>query len=1491
MMTKSRTARWLGHCAAALVLMSPVLPAFADAYTASRTTGYTYVASGPQAGFLATETVEPDDPSLCSTKGYAYDAFGNKSQISTGNCAQAPAAVQFASRLDSLKFNAQAVVAGGLSLTVPAGSFPTGYTNTLGHAVNVLYDPRFGSVLDSTDANGLTTHWTADDLGRPNKMRAPDGTSAVVAYCSLSDAGVDTADASNSSVAAGDPIDCPHPSASEMPTGAASFSHREVWDSTGRKMGSFVRIYWDRLGRPLRRVTENFDGPQQSNANDLIVVDQVYDALGSLTIATQPYFLTSRSSTTSGAGDVGLRRVDHDLLWRPIKVYRSDPAGGSDGIAFGDYGTRKAAVDTYAYAASKITITNDKQQVQVDERTVIGQSLRVTDPSGAQLLHQRDAFGNLVATKDALQNVVQMSYDRLGRKLDLSDPDGGKVSYRYDAIGELVWQQNALQLARGSYTSMAYDALGRLTSRGESAEYQSSWTYDRYADQSACQKGIGKLCESSTSNGLARRYAYDALGRPVSGLMSVSNGPSFGHSVAYDAVTGQIASVTYPTGLQVAYRYTSGRRQLQQLLLATQANVTPMPSTSGGTAGATVQLPANAVLWSATSENAWGALESQTYGNGVVEREVLDPGTGRLLERSAGSSSGKEVLNQRYAWDSVGHMVGREEINADGSYGLVENFEYGDGTDATRNVSRLTKYTVFGASIPDLSRTVTLKYNALGMLLQKSDVGDFSYGAQGPGEVQPHALRFVDGVNGSTTYVRDVNGNVTTGDLSKFRSITYNSFNLPDSQQGIVGPNGASRYVWQYDETYGRVKETRTDSTGVRTTWYVHPDNAGALSFESEESSGLVSNRHFLTAGGQTVGVVTTQGSIPTAANGALAPAANASMQVVKLEYWHKSHQGSVAATTDHVGAVTGRYSYDPFGKRRFVDGNGDPTNSLVVNWGTAVNTGTRRGFTGHEHLDELGLIHMNGRLFDPTTAQFMQADPVVSDPSDLQSYHRYAYCRNNPLTCTDPSGFRDDDSDAPRAYDPQESGSFAGGVSSGGRTIGSLSGTSAGVVVVIPGQGVFYGSSVYVDANGCSYVVDAQQLAGPGAVPPRDPIIVDGVAFKDHLSQAPTGQPGKPLGSGIPSVNAGSGPRPANQTVAQPSGHLLNGNRGEEPNFKSWAKNALTVSSFIPGLQTVSGLGSAAWDVVDGDYISAGLSLATMVPVLGEGAAAARLARLLRAESKVLERAANAAAHCACCFVGSTPVLTADGNVPIENIEIGTLVQSRDPDTGVTALKPVTEIIRTEGRGLYGLTFLLESGRSTRVESSDNHPFWVEGSGWVDSADLKRGMKVPTFDGRLLTVVNVESLGRTETTYNLTVADFHTFFAGEAWAYVHNMCACSVAAKGVGARVEAVHGALDPIAAGRRTTAALDTVEGTRVLAAGGRDLSPAQRALMAPGEVAAKSPGVHAEITALQHAEQHGLTPAEMAVSRAICPSCKAAIEQSGGQLTSPTTAIWPR
>lgn len=63
------------------------------------------------------------------------------------------------------------------------------------------------------------------------------------------------------------------------------------------------------------------------------------------------------------------------------------------------------------------------------------------------------------------------------------------------------------------------------------------------------------------------------------------------------------------------------------------------------------------------------------------------------------------------------------------------------------------------------------------------------------------------------------------------------------------------------------------------------------------------------------------------------------------------------------------------------------------------------RGFTGHEHLTDFGLINMNGRVYDPVTSSFLSVDNYVQDPSYTQNFNRYAYCMNNPLKYTDPDG------------------------------------------------------------------------------------------------------------------------------------------------------------------------------------------------------------------------------------------------------------------------------------------------------------------------------------------------------------------------------------------------------------------------------------------------------------------------------------------------------
>ncbi|NJO12121.1 MAG: RHS repeat-associated core domain-containing protein [Gammaproteobacteria bacterium] len=122
--------------------------------------------------------------------------------------------------------------------------------------------------------------------------------------------------------------------------------------------------------------------------------------------------------------------------------------------------------------------------------------------------------------------------------------------------------------------------------------------------------------------------------------------------------------------------------------------------------------------------------------------------------------------------------------------------------------------------------------------------------------------------------------------------------------------------------------------------------------------------------------------------------------------YFTKDHLGSIDSITNQAGAVQVRLSYDTFGKRRNAAGWWGAVPGADL---TAIANTSRLGYTGHEHLDNLGLIHMNGRVQDPFIGRFLSADPFVPEPFNGQSFNRYSYVRNNPLAFVDPSGFTDE--------------------------------------------------------------------------------------------------------------------------------------------------------------------------------------------------------------------------------------------------------------------------------------------------------------------------------------------------------------------------------------------------------------------------------------------------------------------------------------------------
>lgn len=121
--------------------------------------------------------------------------------------------------------------------------------------------------------------------------------------------------------------------------------------------------------------------------------------------------------------------------------------------------------------------------------------------------------------------------------------------------------------------------------------------------------------------------------------------------------------------------------------------------------------------------------------------------------------------------------------------------------------------------------------------------------------------------------------------------------------------------------------------------------------------------------------------------------------------YLHKDHLGSIVATTDNQGWLLERFSYDAWGKRRKLDGNSDPAFDLAGT-GSLLGQSTHHGFTGHEMLDDMTLVHMNGRIYDPVIGRFISADPNIDTLYSTQGLNSYSYVLNNPLNATDPTGY-----------------------------------------------------------------------------------------------------------------------------------------------------------------------------------------------------------------------------------------------------------------------------------------------------------------------------------------------------------------------------------------------------------------------------------------------------------------------------------------------------
>ncbi|MEU0002257.1 polymorphic toxin-type HINT domain-containing protein [Streptomyces microflavus] len=196
-------------------------------------------------------------------------------------------------------------------------------------------------------------------------------------------------------------------------------------------------------------------------------------------------------------------------------------------------------------------------------------------------------------------------------------------------------------------------------------------------------------------------------------------------------------------------------------------------------------------------------------------------------------------------------------------------------------------------------------------------------------------------------------------------------------------------------------------------------------------------------------------------------------------------------------------------------------------------------------------------------------------------------------------------------------------------------------------------------------------------------------------------------------------------------------------------------------------------------------LSCASMVPGLGWGAAPAKATRwagkygtevgeVFQALGNLFKRNPCSPKH---SFPAGTPVLMADGsNLPIEQVRVGDLVHSTDPLSGNTGPRRVMATIYTpDDREFTSITLRGTRGQGS-LAATNHHPFWTpEIQDWTNAGELKAGDALRVADGTTAKITQVRRWNELQPTYNLTVADLHTYYvlAGLIPTLVHNSDGC----------------------------------------------------------------------------------------------------------------------
>jgi hypothetical protein len=146
---------------------------------------------------------------------------------------------------------------------------------------------------------------------------------------------------------------------------------------------------------------------------------------------------------------------------------------------------------------------------------------------------------------------------------------------------------------------------------------------------------------------------------------------------------------------------------------------------------------------------------------------------------------------------------------------------------------------------------------------------------------------------------------------------------------------------------------------------------------------------------------------------------------------------------------------------------------------------------------------------------------------------------------------------------------------------------------------------------------------------------------------------------------------------------------------------------------------------------------------------------------------------------VGNTPTRRPVPQVskPIESLAIGDQVIAWDAGGGQALARPIVHCFRHVDRPTVTVSIARKSGATQRITCTPDHPFWVDGRGWIAAQALRLGDPLSDASGQATAQVRgVEQTGQRTTVFNVEVEEVHNYFVGHHGVLVHNMSRLSSA-------------------------------------------------------------------------------------------------------------------